>query len=141
MIATSTVVMLGLMYLNTYQLDHVFWSETRAYMALVMGASMAIIMLTFMLGMYRDMGTNIAIYAISVIIFAGALYLVRSQETVQQVSYMKAMIPHHSIAILTSERAEISDPRVRGLADQIIESQRREISEMKELIRELENSE
>ena len=141
MIATSTVVMLGLMYLNTYQLDHVFWSETRAYMALVMGASMAIIMLTFMLNMYRDKGTNIAIYAISVIIFAGALYLVRSQETVQQVSYMKAMIPHHSIAILTSERAEISDPRVRELADQIIESQLREISEMKELIRELENSE
>lgn len=140
MIATSTVVMLGLMYLHTYQLDHIFWSETRAYMALIMGASMAVIMLTFMLGMYKDRRRNIGIYAVSVLVFAIALYLVRSQETVQQVSYMRAMIPHHSIAILTSERAEISDPRVRELADEIIESQRREIAEMKALINELENN-
>jgi len=52
---------------------------------------------------------------------------------------MKAMIPHHSIAIMTSERAHISDPRVRKLADGIIESQRREIEEMKELIRDLQS--
>jgi uncharacterized protein (DUF305 family) len=139
MIATSTLVMLGLMYLNTYQLDHIFWSETRAYMALIMGASMAMVMLTFMLGMYKDKRVNIGIYVASIAVFAVALFLVRSQATVQQVSYMKAMIPHHSIAILTSERAEISDPRVRQLADEIIESQRREIGEMKVLIEELEN--
>jgi uncharacterized protein (DUF305 family) len=71
-------------------------------------------------------------------VFAGALWLVRSQASVDQVSYMKAMIPHHSIAILTSERAHISDPRVRRLADNIIETQRREIAEMKALISELE---
>jgi uncharacterized protein (DUF305 family) len=139
MIATSTLVMLGLMYLNTYQLDHIFWSETRAYMALIMGASMAMVMLTFMLGMYKDKRVNIGIYVASIAVFAVALFLVRSQATVQQVSYMKAMIPHHSIAILTSERAEISDPRVRRLADEIIESQRREIGEMKVLIEELED--
>lgn len=51
---------------------------------------------------------------------------------------MKAMIPHHSIAILTSERAEISDPRVRQLADEIIEAQQREIAEMEALIADLE---
>jgi uncharacterized protein (DUF305 family) len=141
MIATSTMIMLGLMYLNTYQLDHIRWSETRAYMALIMGASMAIVMLSFMLDMYNDRRKNAAIYIGSIAVFATALYLVRSQETVQQVSYMKAMIPHHSIAILTSERAEISDPRVRELADEIIEAQRREISEMKMLIQELEGKE
>jgi hypothetical protein len=139
MIATSTVIMYGLMYLNTYQLDHVSWSETRSYMALIMGASMAIVMLTYMLGMYANSKVNVAIYAGSVLVFAVALYLVRSQETVQDVSYMKAMIPHHSIAILTSERAEISDPRVRELADEIIESQRREIAEMKALIAAIES--
>ena len=139
MIATSTILMLGLMYLNTYQIDHVFWSETRGYMALVMGAAMAVVMLTFMLNMYRDKKANIAIFAASALVFAGALYLVRSQETVQDVAWMKAMIPHHSIAILTSERAEISDPRVRKLADEIIEAQRREIAEMKMLIAELED--
>ena len=141
MVATSTIVMLGLMYLNTYQLDHVRWSETRAYMALVMGGSMAIVMLSFMLGMYTDRRKNIGIYIGSIAVFAVALYLVRSQETVQQVSYMKAMIPHHSIAILTSERAEITDPRVRELADEIIKAQRREIREMEALILELEGNE
>ena len=138
MIATSTVVMFGLMYLNTYQLGHVLFSETRIYMALIMGACMAIIMLTFMLGMYKQRRVNIGIYVASVGIFAFALWMVRSQTTVQDVSYMRAMIPHHSIAILTSERAEISDPRVRKLADEIIATQRREISEMKVLIADIE---
>ncbi len=138
MIATSTVVMFGLMYLNTYQLDHVYFSETRAYMALVMGATMAVIMLGFMLAMYQDKRANIAIVVGSVAIFALSLWLVRSQQTIADVSWMKAMIPHHSIAILTSERAHITDPRVRKLADGIIESQRREIGEMKALVAELE---
>lgn len=138
MIATSTLVMFGLMYLNTYQLDHVFFSETRAYMALVMGASMAIVMLAFMPEMYPRRGVNLAIYASGLLIFAVSLWLVRSQATVDQVSWMKAMIPHHSIAILTSERADIRDPRVRKLADSILEAQRREIDEMKGLIEELE---
>ncbi len=140
MIATSTVVMFGLMYLNTYALDHVFFSETRAYMALVMGATMAIIMLAFMLGMYRNAKANLGIFAGSALVFALALWLVRSQATVEDVSWMRAMIPHHSIAILTSERAKITDPRVRQLADQIIEAQRKEIGEMKALIDELEKS-
>jgi uncharacterized protein (DUF305 family) len=139
MIATSTVVMFGLMYLHTYQLSHIYWSETRAYMALIMGAWMALVMLSFMLAMYSDRRRNLAIYTGSVFVFVIALWLVRSQETVQEVAYMKAMIPHHSIAILTSERAEISDPRVRELADEIIRSQRREIAEMEALIQELES--
>ncbi|MEX0954110.1 MAG: DUF305 domain-containing protein [Rhizobiaceae bacterium] len=137
MIATSTVVMFGLMYLNTYAWDHIFYSETRTYMALYMGAAMAVIMLSFMLGMYTNRNANMAIYAGAAIVFAASLFLLRSQATVQDVSYMRAMIPHHSIAILTSERSEISDPRVRKLADEIIEAQRREIAEMKALIADL----
>jgi uncharacterized protein (DUF305 family) len=140
MIATSTVVMFGLMYLNTYALDHVFYSQTRTWMAVVMGATMAVIMLGFMWAMYGSRATNVVIVALSVVAFAIALWLVRSQETVGDVSYMKAMIPHHSIAIMTSERAQIRDPRVRSLADRIIEAQVREIDEMKALIAELEHS-
>ncbi len=139
MIATSTAVMYGLMYLNTYAFDHVFWSETRFYMALLMGATMARIMLGFMLKMYKNKKANAGIFATSVIVFLGSLWLVRSQETVQDVAWMKAMIPHHSIAILTSERAEISDPRIRKLAHEIIEAQRKEIAEMKQLIADWEN--
>ena len=138
MIATSTVVMFLLMYLNTYASDHLFFSETRLYMAFVMGASMAVVMLLFMLGMYERKTANIAILAGSVAVFALSLWLVRSQQTVDDVSYMRAMIPHHSIAILTSERATIADPRVRELADGIIEAQRKEIAQMKALIKELE---
>ena len=140
MIATSTLVMFGLMYANTYQLDHATFSETRSYMAIFMGAVMAIIMLAFMFKMYPNKQTNVAIFATAALVAVGSLWLVRSQETVQDVSWMRAMIPHHSIAILTSERAEISDPRVRELADSIIEAQRREIAEMKALIEELEDS-
>jgi uncharacterized protein (DUF305 family) len=139
MIATSTAVMFGLMYLNTYRLEDVFFSETRAYMALVMGAAMATIMLAYMRGMYRNARVNLAIFSGSAVVFGVALWLVRSQATVTDVSWMKAMIPHHSIAILTSERADIEDPRARRLADRIIESQRREIEEMKALIRDLES--
>jgi FlaA1/EpsC-like NDP-sugar epimerase len=138
MIATATVVMFGLMYLNNYSTDHIYFSETRSYMALVMGATMAVVMLLFMLGMYDNKGINTAIILGSVVVFAGALWLVRSQRTVDDVSYMRAMIPHHSIAILTSRRAQIRDPRVRELADEIIEAQVREIDEMKRLIADLE---
>lgn len=138
MIGTSTVVMYGLMYLNTYALDHVFFSQTRMWMALYMGGMMVIIMLAFMLGMYSNRKTNIAIFAGAAIAFAAGLYLVRSQDTVGDVAWMKAMIPHHSIAILTSERAGISDPRVRELTDAIIKAQRDEIAEMQLYIADIE---
>ncbi|MGK7655062.1 DUF305 domain-containing protein [Roseovarius sp. B08] len=140
MIATSTVVMFGLMYLNTYLISHIFWSETRAYMALLMGATMAIIMLVFMLSMYTSKAINAAIFAGAAVAFAGSLWLVRGQATVGDTSYMRAMIPHHSIAIMTSSRANISDPRVRKLADEIIYAQDKEIAEMRYLINEMEAS-
>lgn len=137
MILTSTLVMYGLMYLNTWEMSHVWFSQTRMWMALYMGGVMAIIMLAFMLSMYTNRKANIAIVAASVIAFATGVYLVRSQDTVGDVAWMKAMIPHHSIAILTSSRANISDPRVRNLADSIIEAQRLEIAEMDALIADL----
>lgn len=138
MIATSTIVMYGLMYLNTYSIDHIEFSQTRMWMAIYMGSVMAVIMLAFMLGMYSDRKKNIAIFVGAGLAFVLSLWLVRSQETVEDLAWMKAMIPHHSIAILTSERADISDPRVRDLADAIIEAQRNEIAEMKSYIADIE---
>ena len=138
MIAASTAVMFVLMYFNTYALEHVLFSQTRFWMAFVMGACMAVIMLSFMLSMYADRRKNLLIYGSSVVIFIVALYLVRSQRTVDGVSYMKAMVPHHSIAIMTSERANIRDPRTQQLARAIIEAQRREIAEMRYLIAQIE---
>ena len=138
MVGTSTALMFGLMYLNSYSVEHLYWSETRFYMTFVMGATMAIVMLAFMLGMYRNAKMNALIITGSALLFAGALWLVRSQETVQDESWMSAMIPHHSIAIMTSERAEITDPRVAKLAADIVTAQNREISEMRFLLADIE---
>lgn len=137
MIATSTAVMLALTYANTYAMDHVRWSEMRLYMALLMGSAMAIVMLSYMWGMYKDRRVNVAIIAGAVVLGGISLWLARSQVIVNDVDYMRAMIPHHSIAILTSERAGIEDVRVQELAEAIIAAQRREIAEMDWLIEDI----
>lgn len=140
MIVTAMGVMYALTYVNTYAFDHVSWSEMRLYMTLLMGASMAVIMLAFMWKMHTNLKVNAAIVVVAVGAFALATFLVRSQTTVQDTSYMSAMIPHHSIAILTSERSEIDDVRVCELAVEIIEAQRREIAEMQWLIADIKEN-
>lgn len=141
MILTSTVTMFLLTYTNAFAWDHVRWSEERLYMALLMGSCMAIIMLSFMWGMmYKHVKINVVIIGVAIAVGASALWLSRSQFFVDDQAYMKGMIPHHSIAILTSERADIDDVRVRELADEIIEAQRKEIKEMDWLIRDIEEN-
>ena len=140
MVSTSTVIMFVLMYANTYDADHFFWSETRFWMMFVMGAMMMVVMLLFMWGMYKDRTKNFIILGVAAVVFALALWLVRSQTTIDDEEYMAAMIPHHSIAIMTSERAHIRDPRVRKLAHDIILAQRREIAQMKYLIEDIEEN-
>lgn len=140
MIGVAMLLMYFLTYLNSYQiLGHAWFSETRLFMTLIMGAVMTVVMLFFMRNMYRNTRTNLAIVFGALILFGSALWLVRSQITVRGVDYMEAMIPHHSIAILTSERAQIKDPRVQELADEIIAAQRREIKEMEWLIEDIQN--
>jgi peptidoglycan/LPS O-acetylase OafA/YrhL len=140
MIGTSTAIMFALMYANTFTIDHVFWSETRFWMAFVMGAMMMVVMLLFMWGMYKNKAKNWIILGVAAVVFALGLWLVRSQTAVDDSEYMQAMIPHHSIAIMTSERAHLRDPRVRELAKDIIVAQRREIAEMKYLIADIEKN-
>jgi len=140
MIITSTVLMFIMMYLNTYAMSHIWFSETRTYMALYMGAGMAIVMLIFMWGMYKNKVVNVAIVLGAAMLFAASVYLVRSQASVEDGSWMKAMIPHHSIAILTSKRANIEDVRVRELANSIIAAQQKEIKEMEWLIADIKEN-
>jgi uncharacterized protein (DUF305 family) len=137
MVGTATLLMYAMTYLNSWEAGHVRFSQTRLWMALLMGAMMAAVMLAFMGNMYRDRTANLVVFAGAAVVFAASLWLVRSQQTVGDVAWMKAMIPHHSIAILTSERAQIEDPRVRDLARRIIEAQRAEIAEMEALIGDL----
>ncbi|WP_417859297.1 DUF305 domain-containing protein [Xanthomarina gelatinilytica] len=140
MLACSFVAMYVTMYLNTYAIDHVWFSLTRFYMTCLGISTMAVIMWFFMRNMYNNKKKNLAILAGSFILFISALGLVRMQAPIiGDVLWMKAMIPHHSIAILTSERAAIQDPEVKKLANEIIEAQRKEIEQMKAMIKRLEN--
>ena len=140
MIATSIVTMFVLKYSNVYETGHIWFSQTRMWMALMMGMAMIVIMLGFMWGMYRTFLTKVLVMVGAVIGFALFLFLARSQATVDDEAWMKAMIPHHSIAVLTSRRAQISDPRVRELADAIIEAQVKEIAEMEMLLEDIEEN-
>ena len=140
MLVFSFIAMYITMYLNTYAIDHVYFSLTRFYMTCLGISAMAVIMWFFMRNMYKNKKKNIAILAGSFILFVSALGLVRAQKPIiGDILYMRAMIPLHSIAILTSERADIQDPEVRKLADDIIKAQRKEIAEMKAMIKRLEN--
>ncbi|MGV8930074.1 MAG: DUF305 domain-containing protein [Brevundimonas sp.] len=140
MIATSTVVMFILMYHLVYSLDHATFSVTRLIGSLLMGSVMTLIMLSFMWSMYEGRRTKIAVVASAVLLGIMLLIVNRSQAIVGDTAFMRAMIPHHSIAINNASRANLSDPRVRELADRIISSQVREIAEMKLLIADIERN-
>ena len=142
MIGTSVIVMYLITYLNVFDVAHIHFSEERVYMALTMGGAMGVVMIAWMWGMYASRRWNIGVVVGSVLLAVAATFLSQSQVLVQDPNYMRGMIPHHSIAILTSERANISDVRVRALADEIIEAQRREIAEMEWLLDDIaENGE
>lgn len=140
MIATAVVVMYGVMFIDTYALDHVQWSESRMYMAITMGAVMTLVMLGWMWSMYANRAVNLAIVGVTVLVLAGSVHLDRSQTTIQDEAFMSSMIPHHSMAILRAERAGLSDVRVCELAVAISEAQRREIEEMEWLINDIEQN-
>ncbi|MBH8560382.1 DUF305 domain-containing protein [Hymenobacter sp. BT442] len=138
MLATSLVAMYAVMYLNVYEWDHVYFSLTRVYMALLMLVPMTLIMMGFMWSMYPNKQRNALIMGGSLVAFVVVLIMVRSQTFVDDKLWMKAMIPHHSIAIMVSKRATIKDPEVRTLADSIISAQEREIGQMKRMLARLE---
>lgn len=139
MLAISFIIMYIVMFLNVDRINHIYISTTRIYMALLMVAPMALLMLTLMGKMYPNKKTNMTIMASSVIVFIGTLILLRTQTPVGDVQYMKAMIPHHSSAILVSKHANLEDPEVIKLSKEIIESQEREIKEMESALKRISN--
>ena len=140
MIATSTFIMFFLMYQLVYSFDHAMFSINRLVASFVMGCVMTIVMLSFMWSMYKGMGTKVAVLVLAALLGATLLVVNRSQTLIGDKSFMKSMIPHHSIAINNARNASISDPRVRELADKIIEAQVREIAEMKALLADIERN-
>ncbi|MFI7483367.1 DUF305 domain-containing protein [Kocuria sp. M1R5S2] len=140
MILTAMVVMYAAMFIGSWEWSHVRWSENRLFMTLTMGGTMGLVMLAWMLNMYKNTKANVAVVVISLLLLGGGAYLDRSQTTVQDTAFMSSMIPHHSLAITRSERAELADVRVCELAVEISEAQRREIFEMDWLIEDIERN-
>jgi hypothetical protein len=140
MIATSTFIMFFLMYQLVYEVDHLTFSVNRLVASLVMGAVMTVVMLGFMWSMYQGVSTKIAVLVGAILLGAVLLYVNRSQSLIDDTRFMRAMIPHHSIAVNNARKADIRDPRVRELADEIIASQVREIRTMKLLIEDIERN-
>ncbi|REG87692.1 DUF305 domain-containing protein [Winogradskyella sediminis] len=138
MLTCSAISMYIIMYFNTYEFSHVFFSWTRMYMTLIGVGGMALVMFFFMKNMYKDKKKNLAIVCCSLAIIGVSTFLVRQQIPINDVKWMRAMIPHHSIAILTSKNADLKDPEVKKLADEIIKAQEKEIKEMKAMITRLE---
>lgn len=139
MMLTSFVLMYAIMYLNIDRLDHLYTAQTRTYMTILMIAPMAITMLLFMWGMYKKKTWNYGIIVAALLIGAGTYHIMRQQTFVDDVAWMRAMIPHHSSAIMVSQKAHLTDPEAIKLAEEIIEAQEREIAQMKKMIHRLEN--
>ena len=140
MILTAMVIMYWVMFVGSWQWSHIRFSESRVFMALTMGGTMVLVMLGWMLNMYRNTKANIAIIATGLLLIGGGVFLDRSQILVNDTGFMNSMIPHHSLAITRSERAQIQDVRVCELAVEISEAQRREIFEMEWLIQDIERN-
>ena len=140
MILTSTIIMYFLMFVNVDEISHIHISQTRIYMAILMGAVMAMVMMGFMWKMYENKKANSIIMGVAVLIFGASFFMIQNQTGVDDIAWMKAMIPHHSTAILTSENAEITDSRVQQLRDEIIQAQKEEIEEMENLIEDIEEN-
>jgi uncharacterized protein (DUF305 family) len=140
MILTSMVVMYFVMFAGSWEWTHIRFSQSRIFMAITMGGTMGLVMLAWMLGMYKSTKGNIAVVAVSLLFIGGGIALDRTQATVDDASFMRGMIPHHSLAITRSERFQNEDVRVCELAVEISEAQRREITEMDWLIRDIEEN-
>jgi hypothetical protein len=136
--AISFIIMYGIMFLNVSETNHIYLSLTRTYMTLLMISTMAIVMLLMMGKMYTNKKINSFIIIVSVLVFGLVFTALRTQTPVGDEQYMKAMIPHHSSAIMTSENANIQDPELRKLADDIIDAQKREIAQMKAILDRLD---
>lgn len=140
MILTGMIVMYWTMFAGVWEWGHIRFSESRVFMALTMGGAMGLVMLAWMLNMYKNTKANVAIIVASVLLLGGGVFLDRSQISIDDTAFMRAMIPHHSLAITRSERAQIQDVRVCDLAVEISEAQRREILEMDWLVKDIERN-
>jgi len=139
MLGVNLVLSLAIMYLAMFAMIW-SWGEfiqniNFFYMALVMWAPMAVVMLLTMKPMYPDKKVNLALYGLFAFVFVISCVGIRDQWAVGNRQFLRSMIPHHSGAILMCEEAKISDPEIKQLCGGIIQSQAEEIAKMKAILR------
>ncbi len=132
-------IMFALTYSGVFRFEHIYPNLNRFYMAVIMVAPMVILMMIFMGHMFGNKKLNIVLYSLSAVLFIGGFFAIRSQALVGDDQFLKSMIPHHSIAIKTCKKADISDAEIKQLCKEIVEAQREEISQMEEIMKRLEN--
>ena len=137
-ITVNFFIMWALTYSGVYAFDHIFLNLNRFYMPILMVAPMVVVMLVAMRHMFDNRRLNIVIYAGSVLVFIAAFVAIQRQAFVGDEQLSRSMIPHHSIAIKTCEYAQLDDPETIELCDQIIEAQREEIAQMRDILERLD---
>lgn len=133
-LAVDFVIMYLVMYTMIATLDDFYPNLNNVYMTLMMVAPMAIVMLVSMRSMFPSRNANLAIIAVAAAAFAGSFYGMRAQAAIDDEEFLRAMIPHHSGAVLMCEQASLKDPEIIELCGQIVPAQQEEIAVMKAIL-------
>ena len=127
-------IMYAVMFTMVYSWSDVVHNLNTLYMAGMMVAPMIVLMPLMMKSMYPNRRANLMVYASSIALFAVLFSFMRNQTFVGDEQFLKSMIPHHSGAILMCEEAKISNPELKALCTEIIQGQKAEIAQMKEIL-------
>jgi hypothetical protein len=136
-LAIDFVVMYLVMYTMIATLGDFYPNLNNVYMTLMMVTPMAIVMLISMRSMFPSPRISLVIGAAAAVIFMGSFLGMRLQAGVGDAEFVRSMIPHHSGAILMCREAELTDPEILALCSGIVESQQREIDQMKAILERL----
>lgn len=133
-LSINAVLMFLIGYVMIDRLDHFYANINAVYMTLLMVAPMAILMLLVMRSMFPNVRLNVALHAGFALLFIGVFLLTRTQTPVDDIQFLRSMIPHHSSAILMCEQSSITNPEIVALCDEIVQSQREEIEQMQAIL-------
>lgn len=134
LLSLVTMFLLSMSMIRT--LDHFYLNPSNLYMAVVMVAPMGLIMLAVMWGMFPNKALNVALVVALVAVFAGTWALGRQEAGVGNEGFLRSMIPHHSRAILVCQEADLTDPEIVQLCEQIVKAQKEEIAQMQRILRD-----
>ena len=133
----SGVVMYLVMFVMIDNTASFYNNLNMFYMTLMMVAPMVVLMVLAMKHMFPSKALNALVVLGAIVVFFGAFALIRTQTTIGDRGFLRSMIPHHSGAILMCGEANLTDPEIKKLCEEIIRSQQREIDQMKSILARL----